>query len=361
LKLIDRYVAFRFIGKLVWSVIAAVVVFVMLDLVEMLGKFIDADVPASVVFQYYYLYIPYIVYLIIPVATLLATMFTIGSLTMTNELVAMHSSGVSFYRPMGWLLLIACLTAAFTFLFGETIVPEFNRQRMDIYRYDLKKIPRESRASQGHLYVQINKDTQLSIDRFNALTGEAFGLQIVDIDKGRLTGRVDAEKMIWRDNKWRLQGAVRREFDNQGNVSWLTGSLLSDVVEIGLKPDQMEKVQIRPEEMNYIELKDYIKKQKSIGGNIVQWKVDLLFKVSMPVATVVIVLFGAPIASIRRRSGPVLGFGMALFICFIYFGFIQVGQVLGHMGVIEPIVSAWAGNIFFGIIGLTILFRWARG
>ncbi|MCF7811198.1 LptF/LptG family permease [bacterium] len=361
MKLIDRYIAFRFISRLIWSVIAAIVVFIVLDMVEMLGKFIDADVPASVVFQFYYLYIPYIAYLILPVATLLATMFTIGSLTISNELVAMHASGISFYRSMGWLLLLAVLIAAITFLFGETIVPEANKQRLEIYRYDLKKIPRESRASQGHIYVQIDEDTQLSIDRFNPISCEAFGLQIVDVDKGRLKGRVDAEKMIWRDSAWHLQGAVRREFNEQGDVTWLTGYNLSEVIKIGLKPDQMEKVQIKPEEMNYIELRNYIKKQKSIGANIVQWKVDLLFKVSMPVATVVIVLFGAPIASIRRRSGMVLGFGMALFICFIYFGFIQVGKVLGYKAVLDPFVSAWAGNIFFGLIGLTILFKWARG
>ena len=123
----------------------------------------------------------------------------------------------------------------------------------------------------------------------------------------------------------------------------------------------MEKVQIRPEEMNYIELRDYIRKQKSIGANIVKWKVDLLSKVSLPAATIIIVLFGAPIASIRRRSGTVLGFGLALFICFIYFGFIQIGKVLGHKAVLEPLVSAWAGNVFFGLLGLAILFRWARG
>jgi len=361
LKLIDRYVSFRFISRLIWSVVAAVVIFVVLDMVEMLGKFIDSDVPTAIVFQYYYLYLPYIAYLILPVATLLATMFTVGSLTMSNELVAMHASGISFYRPMSWLLLLAVLTAAVTFMFGETIVPKFNRQRMDIYRYEVKKIPRESRASHGHLYVQIDQDTQLSIDRFNSQTGEAFGLQIVDVDSGRLTGRVDAEKMIWLNNAWHLQGSVSREFDEQGNVAWLKGSSQKDLVEIGLRPDQMEKVQIKPEEMNYIELRDYIRKQKSIGANIVKWRVDLFSKVSLPAATIIIVLFGAPIASIRRRSGTVLGFGLALFICFIYFGFIQVGKVLGHKAVLEPLVSAWVGNVFFGLLGLVILFRWARG
>ena len=359
MKILDRYIIKRYFGKLVWSIILATVVFIVVDLVQMLDKFIDNGVPVNTVVHFYQLYIPYIIYLILPVATLLATLFTIGGFTITNELSAMMVSGVSFYRPLGLLLVAAVFIACGGFMLSETIVPEANRQRMDIYRYDVKKLPRETRSKFGQLYLQVGRNQQLSIDRYNPDTREAYGIHLVSTENGRLKMQADAEKMIWRDDTWHFQGAVRRTFDKQGNVHWERNPEIS-VSGKGLKPDALEKVQTSPEEMNWVDLREFIDKMDAAGGNTTRWQVDLLFKVSLPAAAVIIVLFGAPIASIRRRGGTALGFGLALFICFIYFGFIQVGKVLGYNGSITPLVSAWIGNVFFGFLGLIILFKWAR-
>ena len=359
MKILDRYIIIRYLGKLVWSIILAMVVFIVVDLVQMLDKFIDNSVPVNIVIRFYQLYIPYIIYLILPVATLLATLFTIGGFNMTNELSAMMVTGVSFYRPLSLLLVTAVFIACGGFILSETVMPEANRQRMDIYRYEVKKLPRETRSRFGQLYMQVGSDQLLSIDRYNPNTREAYGIHLVSPENGKLRMRTDAEKMVWRDNAWFLQGAIRRNFDINGDIIWQREADIS-ISGKGLKPDALEKVQTSPEEMNWEDLKEFIGKMSLAGGNTTKWEVDLLFKVSLPAAAVIIVLFGAPIASIRRRGGTALGFGLALFICFIYFGFIQVGKVLGYNGSISPLVSAWIGNVFFGFLGLTILLKWAR-
>ncbi|MDP8238198.1 MAG: LptF/LptG family permease [Candidatus Hatepunaea meridiana] len=359
MKILDKYIIYRFIGKLIWSISVATIVFLALDLVEMLDKFIDARVPMSTVIRYYYLYIPYIIYLILPVAALLATLFTIGGLTTSNELNAMQVSGVPFSRTLVLLLLTTIVLAGCGFIFGETIVPVTNRERMDIYRYDLKKLPRDARSRHGQLYMQIGKNKQLHIERYNPGTREAFGIQLVEIDEGRVIKRTDAEKMIWRDAVWYLQGSVERVFNSNGIVNWKKyPAMIAPAIKF--EPNEIEKVQTKPEEMNWVELRDFIVKLQNSGGDIIRWKVDLFFKISLPLAAVIIVLFGAPIASIKRRGGTVLGFGLVLFICFIYFGFIQVGKVLGYNGTLTPLVSAWAGNVFFGLLGLGIFVRYTR-
>lgn len=357
--ILDRYVVRRYVGKLIWAITASVVVFLAVDMVEMLDKFIDSRVPMTTVFRYYYLYLPYIVYLILPVATLLGTLFTIGGLTMSNELSAMQVSGVPFARPLTLLLLVTSLMVVLGFFLGETVVPPANRKRMDIYRYEVKRLPREARAKGSHIYMQIDQNKQISVDRYNTTTREAYGIQVVDIYDGRIVKRADAEKMVWINDEWHLQGAVNRVFGDEGSVNWSEDIDLTIYAD-GLRPDEMENVQIKPEEMNWSELKTFISRLRETGGTTIRWEVDLLFKVSLPTAAVVIVLFGAPIAAVRRRGGTVLGFGLALFICFIYFGFMQVGKVLGYSGILTPLVSAWIGNIFFGSLGLGIMMRWAR-
>ncbi len=356
MKLLDKYVITNYIMKLFWAILAATVVFLVIDVVENLDKFIDAKVSPKSIFRYYYLFIPYIVYLILPVATLLATLFTIGGLTITNELMAMQLQGVPFIRTLGLLLGVTCLTAAGAFFIGETVIPQANKERMDIERYEVKRLPRESRAKYGKLYIQLDEGRHLYIARYNPATREAYGIELVDVRDGKVTRRTDADKMIWFNKKWNIQGAVSRLFDVGGKVDWKQNENFS-LSGVGLKPEEFEKVQTKPEEMNWYELKSFIRRLKNSGSNTLRWEVDLLFKVSLPAAAVIIVLFGAPIASIRRRGGTALGFGLSLFICFIYFGFIQVGKVMGYNGTLEPLLSAWIGNIFFGILGILILLK----
>jgi len=353
MKTLDRYIAFYYINRLLLSLAAAIVIFIVVNNVDNLDNFIDARVPVGHVLRYYYLYVPYIIYLTLPVATLLATLFTIGGLTRTNELTAMHASGVPFRRPLGLLLAISGISAAAILYLGETIVPYANRERLDIERYEVRRVPRETRANLGRLYFHLEGGRQLFIERFNAESGECYGVQLFVVEAGHLTGRIDAEKMVWRDRKWLLQGATERRFTRGGGMV-MKERPLKELDFKGLAPEGFESVQTYPDEMNYRELQQFVERLEISGGDSRRWIVELRSKLSLPAAAVVIVLFGAPIAAVRRRSGAAIAFGLALGICFIYFGFIQIGKVAGFQGLLPPTLAAWAGNLFFGMIGLIL-------
>src|SRR3989339_630763 len=121
MKLLDRYIISTFFRFFLFAMAASAVVFITIDLIEHLDKFIDAKVSYSVVLQYYYLYIPYIFYLTLPVAVLLATIFSIGGFVYRHEMTAMQSAGYSLWRIMGLFLLIAFPLSGGALVFGETV------------------------------------------------------------------------------------------------------------------------------------------------------------------------------------------------------------------------------------------------
>jgi lipopolysaccharide export system permease protein len=47
---------------------------------------------------------------------------------------------------------------------------------------------------------------------------------------------------------------------------------------------------------------------------------------------------------------------MSVFVIFGYYAFIKFGQSLGYKEVLEPLASAWIGNVVFSIGGLILLF-----
>ena len=48
---------------------------------------------------------------------------------------------------------------------------------------------------------------------------------------------------------------------------------------------------------------------------------------------------------------------MSVFVIFGYYAFIRFGQTLGYKGILEPVLSAWIGNIIFSIGGIILLIR----
>jgi lipopolysaccharide export system permease protein len=109
--------------------------------------------------------------------------------------------------------------------------------------------------------------------------------------------------------------------------------------------------------MGYAELGRYINRMERSGVDTHKDKVQKAFKISFPVANLIIVLFGASLASTTKSSGGAVGLGLSLFIFILFWGFIHVGRALGDSGILSPFASAWLTNAIFCGCGLLLLFK----
>ena len=108
--------------------------------------------------------------------------------------------------------------------------------------------------------------------------------------------------------------------------------------------------------MDYETLKKFIENQQRAGQDVSKWLVDFYSKISFPFASMIVVLFAVPFASVKRRGGIGVQLGISLLITFIYLIFLKVSQVFGYNGDIHPLLTAWLANILFliGAMYLTI-------
>ncbi|MBW3629992.1 MAG: LptF/LptG family permease, partial [Gemmatimonadetes bacterium] len=67
-------------------------------------------------------------------------------------------------------------------------------------------------------------------------------------------------------------------------------------------------------------------------------------KLAIPMAVVVIVLFGAPLVTSSQRGGTAYGVGVSLGITIVYMLLFRVGKALGSSGAIDPLIAAWGPN-----------------
>ncbi len=85
-----------------------------------------------------------------------------------------------------------------------------------------------------------------------------------------------------------------------------------------------------------------------------KYLVELHKKFSIPFASIIFILIGAPLGIIAKRGGFALSMALSLGFFVIYWGFLIAGEELADRGMISPFFAMWQPNIALGIIG-TIL------
>jgi lipopolysaccharide export system permease protein len=355
MTLLDKYVIKKFLFNLIFAVIAFVIIFLVIDVIENIDKFIDRNIKLPAIALYYIYYVPQIVSLTLPVSMLLACLFALGSMSQHNEIVAQKSAGISLYRIFYPLFIMAFFISICAGFFNELLVPFTTQKRLDMHRYEIDRHPRNRGSKRNYIYLQDVKDRMVSIAFFNGEKNEALNISFQYFNGPNLIRRIDAKKMIWKNEYWILQEVVEREI--QGSQETVTNYEELTIPDIQFKPEDLLEVQKKPEEMSFIELRQFIADLTRIGGEIRKWVVELHLKISYPFANLIIVLFGAPIAAQKRRSGTAVGVGISLLVCFIYFLFIRTGQVMGHQGTLSPWLGAWIGNIIFGLAGIYTMLK----
>jgi lipopolysaccharide export system permease protein len=358
MTIIDRYVLKQFIVTAFFALIAFIIIFVAVDMMENLDDFLDKNATTSVMIMYYAYFIPEIVKLMIPVAMLLSALFTTGRLSTFNELTAMKSSGISLYRYMIPLLVFALLISGFQIYFNGWVVPLANKKKLDIGRIYFQKYIEF--VSKNNIYIQDSETRILSIGLFDDRRNVAFRVSIQDFNQNDLTivtDRYDASQMEWSaaQNSWTLINGTMRNF--AGGIETVRKFTSYPIGKLNFSPEDIRKKQEKPDEMDYTDLKKFIDNQQRAGYDVSRWLVDFYGKIAFPFSSFIVVLFGIPFSSIKRRSGLGVEFGIALAVCFLYMIFLKVSQAFGYNGDLNPLLTAWLANIIFLFVGIYNLRR----
>jgi len=179
---------------------------------------------------------------------------------------------------------------------------------------------------------------------------------IVQKHKGaHLETRIDAKKGFWNGTMWIFIDGVSRSFSNDQETTTRFSRL--PVPNLEIKPDDLTKEEMEPEEMNFVQLREYIDKIKRQGGSINKYSVDLYFKFSFPFTSLLFTILGTALSASKRKTSMATGFGLTLLISFTYYGILRLGQAFGKSGIIHPFIGAWAGNIVFLVFGAILLYK----
>jgi len=356
MSIINRYIAKEFLKLFcLWSA-SFYMIFFVIELFERINTIIVYKAPLYLILEYFLYQIPPFLTQTLPFSTLLAALITLGVLARNNEVVALKAHGVSAYRIMFPLLILAASVTVFIFLLNETIVPYAARKAAHVWSVKIKK--EEERA-----FFELNKiwyrgeNVIYNIRLFEPKTNTLKGVTIYQFDDAfTLRQRTDAQEARWDGEGWIFTQVSIRKFSPSGEID--TTIYDEKAIPIPERPEDFKKGMQNPNQMTYLELQEYVERLKMEGYDATRYVVDLHKKLSFPFLTLIMVLMGSPLAlaaSYGRGGGIAQGVGISIVIGFIYWIVFAISAALGHAGTFPPFIAAWAPNVFFGLIGGFIL------
>ncbi len=351
-RILDRFVAGTFIKLFVLFLVASPPLFILGDLTEHLDNYIDRGLTGLDVAKGYFFELPQFIQWSFPVAGLIAIVFTVFNMTTHREIVAAKAGGISFHRLILPAFVVGILLTGAALGLMDA-VPLSNRIAGRI----LKNDDTHQHYRSDFVYVS---DTGLSLQVVQLQADDHRMSGIIAQEPATATHpaiAISAQRANWDSIAgWTLQdGYVRLLYpDSTESTIEFDSMRLAALTE---KPAELLESPRKPEEMTYAEISHLAHVLARTGGNAKRLLVQQKQMLAIPVATLVVMLFGAPLATSTRRGGTAFGIGISLGTTILYMLLFKIAGALGMGGTISPWTAAWVPNILFLVAGSVLLAR----
>jgi LPS export ABC transporter permease LptF/LPS export ABC transporter permease LptG len=365
LRRLDRYVLAELIGPLGLGLLVYTFILLMQTFFRLAEMIIKRGLPAGTVGRLLLYNLPSIVVLTLPMSFLLAVLVGVGRLASDSELVALRASGVSLFRILRPVMLLAALLAAFNTYLMLELLPRGNSAYLRLFL----EIATRTLGSQFEPRVFYNEFQGKILYVFDIPPGsdEWKGVFLADsilspdrptdllvAEKGRLELSPDGEQVSIR-----LEGAVQHSYDITRPDRYETRRyerlrmVLRDRFASEERTKMFERKSARS--MSWSEAGAAAVDPTTTPQARASARVQRHKFFSIPVACLVFGLLALPLAFNNRRGGKSSGFAFSIGIVVVYWVLLSQGEKAAIAGEVSPATAMWLPNLLLGGAGLLML------
>lgn len=364
-QVLDRYVVKSFLFWFALMLIGFVLMTHVYTFFDLLSDIVKNQIAMSRVFTYLFFLTPQLIFDSAPMSVLVAVLITFGILTKHNEITAVKASGVSLYRLAVPVLGSALVMSAALFAFAHYYVPGANRKQ-DAIRKEIKGKPVQTYLHPDKKWVfdpGTNNDPRVFY--FNYIDGakkEMSQPQVYELDPANfhVHKHIAAEKARWSptlktwifENGWSREdpGGRHEKFDNfMGQAATFT--------EIDERPDYFLQEVLQDQQMNYQQLRRYIRELQRSGIDTIGLQVSYYRKFALPLFAVVMALISIPFAFLAGNRGAMAGVGVSFAIAIAYWTIGKIFEQLGDVNLLPAALAAWSPDLIFAMAGMFFFSR----
>ena len=357
--ILDRYILKRYLITFMGMLLLFVPIGIMANLAEKIGKIIDNEAPLSEVIVFYGNFTLVIGNLLLPIFLFLSIIFFTSKLASNTEIVAILSSGVSFWRFLRPYFVGATLVAILIFMMGMFIVPHasigFNE-----FEYKYFKKGKRDRVTEN-IFNQLNENDYIYVSSFDPNRQIGYNFTYEHFDSiGKLDYKIFASNIRWveDDSIYRLTNYEKRTILNERE--FIDAKRRLDTV-FSFKIDDLTPVSYVAETKNLFELNEFIEDQRRKGASNINAYVLVKYKRwALPIAAFILTVIAVAVSSVKRRGGMGLNLAFGIGVAFVYIFFDKVFGTLAEQSGFSPLLAVVIPNLLFGVFPIYMLMKAKR-
>lgn len=291
---------------------------------------------------------------------LFGTMLAFGRLVADNEIMALRTSGISFWRIARVPLLFGLAAFLLSWFINEQLAP--------------KATQLSTRTFYQIIYHTAALPIEPQIFRKDPTTGRVFFVNTVDsithemsdvmiFDRGTSSpfdSVMTAKQAYIKDGRLHLQKPTIIRFKPSGFVDVENRS---EEITVGLPLDVNADEFFNqsggdPTSLDSKTLGAQIHalEQTGSGGPAIDnLKLILASRRALPFGCFIAILISLPLAVVFGRRGRELGMALSLTVMFVYYLAASAMAALGRNGVVDATLASWTPNLIVGVAGAVLL------
>jgi LPS export ABC transporter permease LptG len=357
--LLDDYVLRDFFIYLGMILAAFLVLLLVFTLFELLGDILRNRISWWVVGEYLLNVSPYFLYSIMQYGVLLAVLVTFGLMERSNEVTAIKATGISIYRVIVPLLVIASVVAASLFFFDQLYLPHANK-RQDALRNQIKGKPPQTYLRPDRKWIFGQHSDIYYYQFFDPDKDQFADLSVFQFDPKSfaITRRVYAERAHWSDvtARWIFEQGWERDLRGEAIEHYRPFDVRT-FGQFNEPPTYFKKEVKQSSEMSYQELRRYIHDLEQSGFDVVRLKVQMQRKFAFPLVTFVMAVLAVPFSLSPGRRGAITSVAVAVGIAVVYEVTSRLFESMGNLSQLPPSLAAWSPDLIFALVGGYLILR----
>jgi len=353
MKKFDWYIIKKFLSTFFFTISLILIIVIVFDISEKIDDFLRSNVSVDkIIFDYYLNFIPYFGNLFSPLFIFISVIYFTSKMAGNSEIIAILNSGMSFSRLLRPFIMTAFFLASLSFVLGNFIIPETNKERID---FENKYIKRKQKKRIKNIHMQIQRDQYVYMESYNRSKNIGYKFTLENFENNVLKSKLSANYIEYDtvNNNWKARDYFIRKYQEK-NDEIIKGSIIDTV--INLSPSDLAKNRSLVETMGMKKLNQYIKQEEIKGtAQIVYHKIEKHKRIANPFSTIILTVIAVAIGSKKIRGGAGIQLSLGLLMSFAYILFMQISTTFATNSNLLPIIAVWIPSLIFTVIAFVLV------
>ena len=358
LRITDRYILREVVPPFLLALLVLTFVLMLPPLMNQAEEFIAKGVDGVTIARLMLMLVPQGVGLAIPMALLIGILMGLGRMSTDRETVALQACGLSVYRMLWPVALLALLATGATFYAIEVAVPQANQRFRELTlqvlasRAEGEVKPRVFYDGFDDLTLYVREISPAGwSDVFLADSRQPDRLDVSVAEHGRV--EIDRER---QSVDLVLRNGTRHRSDANDPAAYELHQFRDTRISLGAEsvfPQSMPPPGLN--ELTLPGLRLEVERMRAGGESAHRPIMEMHERFSVPIACLVFALVGVGLGITTRKDAKSSSFALGIGVIFIYYVSMYLPEAMAKGALVSPHLAKWLPNILLGLAGLVLV------